>query len=256
MSATDGPAIRPIYEEAAQVMQGVRSALEAELWASELLGAVRLGLGQAEPEQADAVSVAFAAMIGDEAERAADADGLAILRALAAVVPDATPETGPKAEPAAESVRTRLAEAAARLAASGVPDQAWAATIGRPVIGTCLRQGDIEGRQESILVCARYGTTEHALVVLVDHQLGGGVKDCWVAADAAEVVSRFHQGGQDAGMTSGPLTWPQTRELLGKAVAQPDCAEQPDQIQDTAAHRALLLSRLALGDDTPATPAR
>ena len=71
--------------------------------------------------------------------------------------------------------------AAAALAAAGVADPPWAATIGRVRVAACWRLADVFGDQASLLSVFGYGRREHGLVALVDfNHLGGWVKDLFV----------------------------------------------------------------------------
>ncbi|ONI92386.1 hypothetical protein ALI22I_04410 [Saccharothrix sp. ALI-22-I] len=51
-------------------------------------------------------------------------------------------------------------------------------TIGRPRVGACFGYADTFGSQEGVALTFTYGRKSHALVLLIDYDLGGGVKDC------------------------------------------------------------------------------
>jgi hypothetical protein len=57
------------------------------------------------------------------------------------------------------------------------------------------------GVQSPVGALFDYQGREHALMVLVDHQLGGGIKDCWVCEGRAakEIKGRF------SGLTGSPF---------------------------------------------------
>src|SRR5674476_1638788 len=58
-------------------------------------------------------------------------------------------------------------------------------TGGRPEMLRAWRYGDVFGAQSSVGVLFDYRGREHVVMVLVDHLLGGGVKDCWVSEGLA-----------------------------------------------------------------------
>ena len=102
----------------------------------------------------------------ESAERVGGPEALAMTRVLAVVGPEAV-------RPAATAV-------AARLVAVACP------TRRGPTRWVGRRPGhfgysDLAGAQEVIALPFSYGRRQHAVSVLIDHQLGGGVKDCYVA---------------------------------------------------------------------------
>jgi hypothetical protein len=110
--------------------------------------------------------------------------------------------------------RNAARESAGRLAAAGVADRPWAGRVGRPVMLRAWRYGDVFGAQSSVGVLFDYRGREHVVMVLVDHLLGGGVKDCWVsegraAKDMRNSVAAAMAGEPDTFFeTSTPPPWP------------------------------------------------
>lgn len=220
-------------------MRGVRTALAAELWASHLLGAVRLAMPEpVNATELEAATQALAVEFAVLAEQAADPSALAMMRALGAVT------TG--------SGRAAVQRVIRRLLARGVHDRAWAGAIGSPLVGRCFRQGDRAGCQESVVAGFRYGRARHALVVLIDHDLGGGVKDAWVAASLGDLERSLRVAGRRRGMFFEPIGWSRARELWSRALAQPSCPVTTAQFEDLARTRALLLARMGLAEPQPA----
>jgi hypothetical protein len=66
--------------------------------------------------------------------------------------------------------------------------------IGVPVVGECCGYVDPAGGQETVIAAFAYpGRKQHGLAVLVDHTLGGGVKDCWVSRDPGRTRQDYRQ---------------------------------------------------------------
>lgn len=90
--------------------------------------------------------------------------------------------------------RNAASSAAASLAAAGVTDPPWAATIGHVEIGACWRLADVFGDQASLLSVFAYGRREHGLVALVDfNHLGGWVKDLFLTPEPARVLRELRK---------------------------------------------------------------
>jgi len=111
------------------------------------------------------------------AEQAATREPLAMLRVMGVV-----------GSPALRSAATAAA------AARGVGEQRWVAKIGNPSIGDCWVYRDDVGCQESVAVSLGYGRRRHAVVVLIDHVLGGGTKDSHVTGDAPRLLAQTRAG--------------------------------------------------------------
>jgi len=227
--------LRPLLLEAEQQMRKVRRSLDAEMWASELFGMVSLAMPDADPTDREDACLQVAALLVGHAGRVADSTGLAMARVLSRMGP--------------EPSRAAAAQVAHRLAASGVKDRAWAAALGSPRLGRCWRYGDVDGRQEVVTASFRYGRLEHALSVLIDHDLGGGVKDCWLANEADAVLAQTLARVEPDPMTEFTMVdWAQARLRIERAMRRPECPVDPDQVADVAMTRAVLLARLSIPD--------
>jgi hypothetical protein len=221
-----------------------RRPLEAELEACELFGVLMLGtraeLGdldtdQEDPAEAEKLRTVLLAALIDEAAASGTTAGLSLLRVLSTLGP----------------ARTRqIASAQAdRLASSGVAEPKWAATVGRPTLLRAWRYGDLWASQSSIGLLFEYAGRQHALLTLIDHELGGGVKDCFVAEgrDASRLHDLTEAEMADLPDASFEDIDARTAALgLGEALARPICPVQDDQIEDLALNEALLRSRTAL----------
>jgi Plasmid pRiA4b ORF-3-like protein len=213
-------------------LRRIRHALDAEVWASALLGVLdQVVEAFAEGDPAEARE-AFVVQLVDLCERRAAPSTLAVVRALSAVL--------------SGSLRTLADQTAASMARSGMKERAWASRLGASTVGRCWHYGDVGGRQESVSVAFLEGRHGQVLTVLVDRDLGGGVKDVWAAEDPDDVWEHTQQvvGGDPLTLLE-PISWQRARAVLRAAVAAPECPEQPDQIEDVALHRAVLHARLA-----------
>ncbi|MGH3264987.1 MAG: hypothetical protein ACRDNS_23685, partial [Trebonia sp.] len=150
-----------VLNEAGQVFSHVERPIDAELWGSDMIGALSGGAADGGD-----VMTELACSLVPAVEAKATPEALSLLRVLAAI---GSPE-----------LRVVAAEAAERVAANGVPDPGWAKGIGSPTVGRCWHYSDVGGRQESVTVSFGYGSSEHALSVLIDHGNGGKIKDAWV----------------------------------------------------------------------------
>jgi len=143
--------------------------------------------------------------------------------------------------------RSAARESAGRLAAAGVADRPWAGRVGRPEMLRGWRYGDVFGAQSSVGVLFDYRGREHAVMVLVDHLLGGGVKDCWVSEGR---TAKDMRNSVAAAMAGDPDTFFEDIDaaavaaVLGSALACPPCPEQADQIEDVDNHLYLVQARV------------
>jgi len=234
------PAEAPSHEEVTEgVATGLlgavaeaRHPLAAELALCPSLAALRLSPDLDERDH----TPALVTLLGDVTAYAEDLgspDALALLRVISVLGPDVT--------------RAQAQASAQRLATAGVPDRPWARRIGNPDLLRAWHYGDQLGEQGSVGLLFDYRGREHAFMVLIDHRLGGGVKDCWVAEGRQakklhddirrQVLSRSDTFFED-------IDAARAAELLETALAQPTCAAQKDQVEDVAMHLELLRSRV------------
>ena len=228
-----------VLSEAAGVLGQIDDPVDAELWGSDLIGALAASAaGQ------DSLMRALTESLVPAAEAACTAESLALLRVLAAL--------------GAPALRAAAGQAADRLRARGVADPPWAATLGAPRAGDCWHYADVGGRHESLTMTfsyadqagqagqASHGDRSHTVSVLIDHGRGGKIRDAWVAK-GARLRAETEQAARD-----DPLVVFETVEAadagrrLARAIAAGECPEQPDQVDDVVAHRALLHARLEL----------
>lgn len=211
-----------------------RSPLAAELVLCGAFGAVKAGLPDDadEQERLEALALMLGQVIG-YAETLASVDALALLRVCSVLGPATS--------------RSAARKSAGRLAAAGVADRPWAGRVGSPQMLRAWRSGDVFGAQSSVGVLFDYLGREHAVMVLVDHLLGGGVKDCWVSEGRA---AKDIRNSVAAAMAAEPDTFFEDIDaaaaaaLLGSALASRPCPEQADQIQDVNDHLHLVQARV------------
>jgi hypothetical protein len=216
-----------VLTEATSILGQIDDPVDAELWGSDLIGA----LSASAVGQASLMDVLTGSLV-PAAEAASTPESLALLRVFAAV--------------GSPALRAAARQAAGRVRAHGVADPPWAAALGSPQVGECWHYADVGGRQESLTVTFSYGDREHAVSVLIDHGHGGKIRDAWVAK-AAGLRAETERAAQD-----NPLVVFETIDAadagrrLKAAIGAGECAEQPDQVDDVVAHRALLHARLEL----------
>lgn len=214
-----------VLREAREMLAGVRRPIDAELWGSDMIGA----LSRDESDGTD-VMTELAASIVPAAEKSATPEALALLRVLGAI--------------GSPALREAATEAAERVTAGGVADQEWATGIGLPAVGDCWHYSDIGGRQESVTVSFGYGEEVHALSVLIDHGRGGRIKDAWVDDADGLLHKTWLAADNDPLVVFEPIEAADARARLEKAVAAGECPVKPDEADDLAAHRALLRARV------------
>ncbi len=200
--------------------------IEAEVCGSEFIGKLR----SAAPPNLDVADV-----IGDVIDAFAPQrrpEALAMMRVLAAVAP---PE-----------LRTMAANAAAQMVLAGLADMPWAAGLGSPVPGRCFGYTDIFGEQRSMVVSFRYGRKVHAVVVLIDYVLGGGIKDCYVADYTESLRDEYRKMGRDPEVIFSDLDPAEARTILAQALTCPTCPAQPEQVEDVEDYMGLLVARVAV----------
>jgi hypothetical protein len=216
-------AVQGVLEEARAALGHLDDPVDAELWGSDVIGAMS---SAGEPE----ATTALVANLVPAAEQKATPAALAMLRIFAAV--------------GSPDLREAAGAAAARVAEHDVPDAPWAEQIGSPRIRACWHYADVGGRQESLTLTFAYGDKEHALSVLIDHGRGGKIKDVWVAKGANLLRATELAAGNDPLVEFEVLDAPEARKRLKQAMAAGECPEFPDQADDISAHRALLRARV------------
>jgi len=216
-----------VLAEAASLLAQVDDPVDAELWGSDLIGA----LGSSAAGQASLTSALTGSLV-PAAEAASTPQSLALLRVFAAVGP--------------QGLRSAAGQAADRVHATGVADPPWAGTLGSPHVGDCWHYADVGGQQESLTMTFAYGNDQHAVSVLIDHGCGGKIRDAWVAKAAGLRAETEQAARDDPLVVFEMIDAADAGRRLGRAISAGECPEQPDQVDDVVAHRALLRARLEL----------
>ena len=216
-----------VLTEATSVLGQIDDPVDAELWGSDLIGALA-GSAAGPASLMDALTRSLV----PAAEAAATPESLALLRIFAAV--------------GSPALRAAAGQAAGRLSALGLADPPWAATLGSPRVGECWHYADVGGRQESLTMSFAYGDKQHAISVLLDHGRGGRIRDTWVTKGSRLRDDTEREAGRDPLVVFEMIGVADARLRLERAISAGECAEQPDQVDDVVAHRALLRARFDL----------
>jgi hypothetical protein len=216
-----------VLTEARQVLGHLDDPVDAELWGSDLIGA----LASSAAGQASLMNTLTGTLV-PVAEAASTPEALALLRVFAAV--------------GSPALRAAAGQAAGRLHARDVADPPWAGPIGAPSVGDCWHYADVGGRQESLTMTFSYAAREHAVSVLIDHGRGGKIRDTWVTKGAGVRADTEREAARDPLVVFEVIDAPTARLRLERAISAGECPEQPDQVDDVVAHRALLRARLDL----------
>ena len=91
-----------------------------------------------------------------------------------------------------------------------------------------------------------YGDKQHAVSVLIDHGCGGKIRDTWVVKGGDLRADTERQAGRDPLVVFEMIDAADARIRLERAIGAGECPQQPDQVDDVVAHRALLRARLDL----------
>ncbi len=203
----------------------------ADPCSAELCGVEFLGLMRKLADDPTDLPGMLAALIG-QAEDSGLPEALAMLRTVAVVGP--------------EEVRPTATEAADRMVAAGLTDCSWVGELGTPKVRKCFGYCGFFGEQESIALTFSYGRKAHAVVVLIDHVLGGGVKDCFVTDRAKVIRAKFEMLTERTGCELVDYEPEHAHLILSKALSSAPCPVEPDQIEDVGNHLDLLRQRVDL----------
>ncbi len=127
----------------AQVLGQLDDPVDAELWGSDLIGA----LASSAAGQVSLMDTLTGSLV-PAAEAASTPEALALLRVFAAV--------------GSPALCAAAGQAAARIRAHDVADPPWAGAVGTPQVRDCWHYADIGGRQESLTMTFAYGDKQHA----------------------------------------------------------------------------------------------
>jgi hypothetical protein len=235
---------------AARELLAVRSPLDAELMVSELLGTWwrqqprrRNGNGRdlaaGSRTRADVEELVGEGLVGYAAEQGSPA-ALALLSGIACL---GTAHQAIKAERAALDLIER-----------GVPRPGWAEHAGAVVAAECYVNTDAYGdRDEVICVFSYAGQDEHALVVIVDYNAGGMIKDGWVTSQVAKLLAYCRDLGEPDGPrgTFSRVDPPDARRLLESALLVTETVSDPPVSKSFPSYHAFIRARIRTLPPTP-----
>lgn len=200
--------------------------LDAEICGCEFVGELR----RAAPPDLDVADV-----LRDVLEQLPAHQGpaaLAMARVLAAAGP--------------AGIRTIAADTANRMAAAGEADMPWATGLGTPKPGACFGYADIYGEQRAIVVAYGYGRKKHAIAVLIDYVLGGGIKDCYPVDYTNSLREDYRKTGAQPDVIFSEFDGAQARQILQAALSRQPCPADPEQVEDVENYIDLLRARVEL----------
>ncbi|MDX6739896.1 hypothetical protein [Actinocorallia sp. A-T 12471] len=220
----------------ARELLAVRSPLDAELIVSEILGAWyggRSGQGDLEKAVGEALL--------DHAIHSATPAALALLSGVAHL---GTPRQAAKAE-----------RGALRLMDAGVARPPWADRMGLVEPSACYLSKDVYGDQKTVICTFTYaGEEEHALVVLVDQNLGGRwdcpadsglVRDAWISSKVERLLDHCRgQASSSALMEFAEIDPGEARALLEPALDLTGSLRDAPVSETFASYNALLRARI------------
>jgi hypothetical protein len=198
---------------------------------AELVGTQFVDMLIASAPHPEDVPALVAALIA-EGEASGKPEALAMLRILAVLGP--------------ADARAEATEAADRMVAAGLTDRPWVTGLGAPQPGASFGYADVFGAQEAIAITFSYGRKRHAISVLIDHELGGGVKDCFITDEAARVRTEYQKAARQGDMDMYDYDPAEARAILDRALGKPPCPQAPDQIEDVHRYLDLVRQRVAL----------
>jgi len=220
--------VRLLFRQAADLAEE-EDPIQAELWCSDVLGAVWSATDGDPAAEETFVEAWIGAALGSVDDPRAALTALTALSTMAGSV----------------AHRRSAAAAADRLAASGVPRPRWATAVDDLSAGECWHYGDVFGDQETILCAFGRGESEHAMLVLVDHTLGGIAKDAFFTdAVAGSLADLQYELAATPVAFLEPIEPSAARRRLQRAFALTDARVEPRVNDELAPHRALALSRV------------
>jgi hypothetical protein len=219
---------------AARELLAVRSPLDAELMVSELLGT---WWGERTPRNSpgDVEELVGEGLVSYAAQQRSPA-ALALLSGIACL---GTPRQAMQAETAALALMEH-----------GVVRPQWVEHVGAVTAGECYVNSDMFGdRDEVVCVYSYAGEEPHALVMVVDYNAGGMLRDGWVTSQVDRLLERCRaasteDGGHAPRATFSQVEAPQARRLLETALAVTASGQGPAPSDSFASYHAFIRARI------------
>jgi hypothetical protein len=206
-------------------------ALDAEQWASTVLGMMRDAPLLPGDDPTATFLPGFVAALEDLGTRKA----LATLRAVAAVSP---PEYATAARMAAD-----------RLAETGLHEPAWAADLGgaQPTAAALMYEEAFDDGMSVMVEFTAPNVETHTIGIYIDHNLGGLVKDVFLAGPLSEVRAQMSRTAPNqVGLAIRDLDLAEARARAEAAFYTLDHTWDPPVDEDVQPMRALIEARLRL----------
>lgn len=232
-----------VIDTGAREMLDEDDPVAAETWASGMLAIFDGARLQAQLDRMEAPP--FEQAVLERCRQRGDRRALVVAAGLAAVLP---PPHDREARSTVSNLRGRVV---------GAPT--WVDNVGSATPTRAWLVSDVFGDQESLLVAFSQDgdPREHALVVLIDHNLSGLVKDAWIAADPDDAMAAW-KSHTDAHMQLDEVPVDDALGRLRDAMAMSDLWNGDTDLrsEEFAQHRALIWARLrraGLTDDNAVT---
>lgn len=204
-------------------------ALDAEQWASSLLGMTYALPMVPDEDFAELFVPGFVAALESLGTRRA----LATLRALTALL-------GPEHAVAARAAGDRVCDA-------GQPDPAWAADLGsaQPTAAALMSEQAFDDGFSVMVEFTAPNVETHTIGIYVDHNLGGLVKDVFLAGPLTEVRGQLErQAAGEATVAIRDLDLAEARARAEAAFEMLDRTWDPPVSEDVSDLRPLIEARL------------
>ncbi|MGI8657206.1 MAG: hypothetical protein ACR2K4_00330 [Candidatus Limnocylindria bacterium] len=218
-----------IFKTIAEGTAGLAGAtsVEAEVYASSVCVAMRPGLGM------DAVTrAAFSMELIAHLRQRRTPDIVAALLGLSVV--------------AGQPLGDDAAAAAQALVRQGVKPPAWANEIGRARIAAAWLATDEFGDQDFLAIgFTEAGGGAHTMTALIDHNIGGIVKDLMVAPDGVDRLLATWHAVPDNDLEAREIPAEEAAGRLRDALNAYDETFDPPSTDAVAFHRQFALARLA-----------
>jgi hypothetical protein len=224
---------------AARELLAVRSPLDAELMVSEMLGTwwrqPPRTTGRTRPRRRADIEELVGEGLVDYAGEQGSPAALALLSGIACL---GTSRQAVKAERAALALMER-----------GVARPAWAEHAGAVAAADCYIKSDAYRDVDEVICLFTYaGKEEHALVVVVDYNAGGMLRDGWVTSQVSTLLARCEeQAGQSDGSADAlfrKVASPAARKLLESALQVTENLAEPGVSKSFPSYHAFIRARI------------
>ena len=223
-----------IAELAARDADQPEDALDAEQWASMILGMMR---DAPLPPGEDAESMFLPGFVA-ALEELGTRNALATLRALAAV---SAPDYAVDAHAAADG-----------LAATGLCEPPWAKDLGgaQPTAAALMHEQAFDDGLSVMVEFTAPNVETHTIGIYIDHNMGGLVKDVFLAGPLSEVRTQMGRTApKEVGLAICDIDLREARARVEAALYILDHTWDPPVNEDVRPMRALIESRLRLLPD-------